>query len=190
LSEETPELDGIARVLDDDMDIESGRGGHSTANFVVPLAEVENGSNTKDVAQEDVDVIVVSAEPQLLCSNLGDGSSDQMSTSPQLYVSSSCRMGEHATQGKVDTPEPLACSDAGDAEDSLSLHQQYPRWLLLAHHVVSLHIARGPPGLEGELEGRVIATQWRPPGVKATSSLCRWDARHSAHAPSSLHAGS
>jgi len=157
---------------DDDMDIEGGGGGHSTANFLVPLAEVESGSNAGDVAQEDVDVVVVSAEPQVFCSNLDDGSSDQISTSPELYVSSSCGMGEHASQGKVDAPEPLACSDAEDAEDTLSF-QPYPRWLLLAHHVVSLRIAKGPPGLEDETEGRVIATQlWRPPVVKAISSLC------------------
>jgi len=153
------ELENSGNLEDDDVDIEGGAGGHSTANIVVSLAEVESSSNTGDDALEEVDVVVVSAEPQVICSNLYDD------------VSSSWWMGEHASQGKVDAPDPLACSDAEDAEDTLSF-QPYPRWVLLAHHVVSLRIAKGPPGLEDATEGTMLATQlWRPPVVKAISSL-------------------
>merc|ERR1712007_184599 len=133
----------------------------------------QNGSSSKDAIQEDVHVVVVSAEPQVHCSNRDNGSLGHVRTFPESYVSSKCRMGEHAAQGEANTPE-LAYSGAGDAEDSLSFHQPYPRWLLLAHHVVSLRIAKGPPGLEGELEvGRVAGAQiGKPPVVRAISSFC------------------
>lgn len=177
--------DPMMRGFDDSVDIEVARQAHCIVSDVVPVAETENCPDEKGFAQEDVQAIEVSIECQVLDDDMNletptvSAKFDLVDSPLELPVSSSCVMMECVQCGNVDAPtEPLTfCSELEDDDDemnSFNSRQSYPRWVLLAHYVVSLRVAKGPPGLEDEPEAaRVAAAESSQPLiVKAASPFC------------------
>merc|ERR1712137_503382 len=106
--------------------------------------------------QKDAPVVAASIEPRILLNDLELTRSSPSVTINTLSESQvSCLVErEHVESVKPEFP----CLESQDGEDPECDYNQYSRSLLLGHHVVSLRIAKGPPGLENEPEAVRLAT--------------------------------
>jgi len=137
-----------------------------------PLTAMVKNANMVGSEQKDAPVVAASIEPRMLSNDLKlTPSSPSVTTDTVPEFEVSCLVGgEHVESVKPEIP----CLETWGGEDRECDHNKYSRSLLLGHHVVSLRIAKGPPGLENQPEVVRLATAaaqlMQPLVVKAMAS--------------------